>query len=1067
MRIYRNGRNGAMLIVFIMVAVILLPAVHVHATDQPQKPISTIAAPNNILFYGMAWNEDNYEYAIAGGAYLRNQTHTALFRYSPEEGWTNLTDKIYRDCVVHDVVYYKENSFFILADDGGESAAYFMEDANSSDPTMLDLSAESTGGGFSAGCYDPFHGSKGSIIAVGTPYDSTPYGMISWFDIGEGKWHSIQLNSDISLRGVACDKNASTSYFIAVGYDTSKNRGVAYLCDYKDVYPLQVPPDAAEFTSVSWRPGNESLLVVGYDTDGHGRMWKISNIKETIHIAYYDQTSGSEELRYVGFDGYSWHASVVDGNRYAGYYPSIALDHEGRPHISYWDGGRTHLKQAYFENNRWNIEEVDTSGNVGEFSSVAIDWNDNPSISYYDYSNKALKYAKYDGSSWNTGFAHSGGSSDVGKYTSLALDTVYNRPVIAYMDATNSTPMYSYLDGGVWHHYVVDNSGKSTVSYLQLCPYPTDRDDYWNLAYYDGNNNMLRYAYTEGLQQSWTTESVTSSDAGFVSMDLDQYGNPVIAYVDNDAIQVAEKNGGSWTFNTVDSGSGAGATSIKVGIYGDKFVLYHYSTRGLDLAIQRPPETSWSVYSIDTRSDAGVYNSMAIGVRADFKDIKLPSTGRPLQSVDWKKDGSLAIAVGDTGRVFVYYPGHTSANEWTDSTMQDDLTTVAVKSPGSPGYGLALGSSARGIVISYQMYNTATQVKADNYIPHINSMDILDDSGNSRLNKQSDVGSTYTFFMNCSYDSGWTKVGGLDIYAWYDFGSENITAHGYNTTKGKNFNFHLHFTPDSSDPVNNEGVWKLMWPNGTDELVLVNWYQKTEDRKGFAGSGPGSDEFDYFLLYVNVTFGEQMVYAPGQGWSPAGNQLDPSQAFNDINSWNFNITIYDKDKPDTAKETKYDEFGIYAYTEITVKNNPSGQGFPSAVVDLSPPTVIGVRANLPYYVKLNISDLVGVRNSSHKITRENVDVKNEHPDANSTNSEISTWRPFSAAGNGPFSVWGNQSSGGAGQSMPNLPDGTWSAGMEFGYSDSDVSTPVYWRIHIPPSTPDDQYQSTVVVEITY
>ncbi len=1033
-------------------------------TDQLNSRVSTISAPSDAFFHSIRWNEENYDYAIAVGEYINDENKGMIFRYNPETGWTNLSSLIWDDTkipqsfgeVMHDVVYYKGDSFFLLGDNGGECIAYIAENASGNMSLVYMNNSESAGSGFSAGCYDPNFGTEGALVGVGTPYEGS--GMISWFDLATKKWNKIYAESGVNLNDVTCDRNASTPYVIAVGYDKNTDKAVAYLCDYKEIYPIKVPDDAEKFYSVDWAPDGDYLLISGTNYTGAGKVWKMNAIKETIHISYYDSTSGKERLKYAFFNGYNWNISVVDSSEYAGYYTSIATDWNGEPHISYWDGGSTHLKHAYMQTNgEWYVETVDSSGNVGQYSSIAVDVDNDVRISYYDATNKNLKYAIYDSGTWNIETIQSG-SSDVGQWTSMALIPYPSNPyaAISYYDSTNNTLMYTYQTSFGWNRMEIGapNAAGGGPTCLKIGP-----DYSAHISYYDSQSEYTRYAYASDTQSpTWNTGDFFSADGPYNSLDLNSILAPGVVFTNNGRNYLAEKTAGRWSPAEQIDYSNA-ALSFKYGIYDEKLVAYTSTGKGLRLAVKFPGEQTWSAFDIDPDQNTGTYNSMALGVRANFTELKGTEGADALMALDWEDSGELAMAVGENGDIFVYYPGQDTMSNWTSSVFKGTLSAVAVKSPASPAYGLALGESSTAPVISYQTYNTGTTVNGQSATPHINEMELLDSGGNDRLNRQSDVGSTYTFFINASYDLGWSKVGGIDIYAWYDFGDD---SRPYNDTQGKNCNFHLHFTPDTTDPVNNEGIWRLLWPNGTDEVKLIDWYQKTEDRAASGGVGgtPGSDEYDYFLLYVNISFGEQLVYAPGNGWTPSSNQSDPAQSFNDINSWNFNITIYDKNSP-LVKETKYDEFGIYAYTEVSVQNNPAGVGFPGSTIDLNPPTKIGIRANLPYRVTVNISDLRGQKNSSHIIGRGNVEVINAHPDANSTNSDISDWAPFTN-GNDPLYVWGTDT-----YYMPDLCNGTWSAGLQGGYSSDDTYTYVYWRINIPPNTLDDEYSSVVAIEITY
>ena len=69
---------------------------------------------------------------------------------------------------------------------------------------------------------------------------------------------------------------------------------------------------------------------------------------------------------------------VADGNggrgrQRVGAYASLAVDDEGRAHISYFDATGGDLKYARWTGSAWRTETVDSLGEVGLYSSLALD----------------------------------------------------------------------------------------------------------------------------------------------------------------------------------------------------------------------------------------------------------------------------------------------------------------------------------------------------------------------------------------------------------------------------------------------------------------------------------------------------------------------------------------------------------------------------------------------------------------------------------------------------------------------------------------------------------------------
>ena len=109
-----------------------------------------------------------------------------------------------------------------------------------------------------------------------------------------------------------------------------------------------------------------------------------------------------------------WNIETVDAtSNEVGWYTSIAVASNNKPHIAYYDFTNNDLKYAYLSNSGWNIEVVDT--NAGDSASLAIDSNDNPHISYTQFkNNNDLGYAVKEGTSWSIETVDSQGN--VGQY---------------------------------------------------------------------------------------------------------------------------------------------------------------------------------------------------------------------------------------------------------------------------------------------------------------------------------------------------------------------------------------------------------------------------------------------------------------------------------------------------------------------------------------------------------------------------------------------------------------------------------------------------------------------------
>jgi hypothetical protein len=257
---------------------------------------------------------------------------------------------------------------------------------------------------------------------------------------------------------------------------------------------------------------------------------------DTAHICYYDREFN--DLKYASHLGsLSWDIEVVDSYSRVGQYPSLALDSNDNPHISYYrEWNDYNLKYAYFDT-VWHTQVVDSDGDVGQYTSIALDSNDNPHISYIDNTNEDLKYARFDGSVWHIETVDSIG--DYIEHTDISLDG-NNNPHISYTDYSDidSDLKYAHFNGSTWDIQVVDSAGR-VGSYSSIA---VDNSNNPHISYYNSSGDRLQYAYYD---TAWNIEVVDNDGnvGTHTSICLDGFGKPHISYKDvsNTSLKYAYK----------------------------------------------------------------------------------------------------------------------------------------------------------------------------------------------------------------------------------------------------------------------------------------------------------------------------------------------------------------------------------------------------------------------------------------------------------------------------------------------------------------------------------------------
>lgn len=321
------------------------------------------------------------------------------------------------------------------------------------------------------------------------------------------------------------------------------------------------------------------------------------------HISYHDTTN--ESLKYARWDGTAWQIETVDTGD-VGWYSSLKLDQQGRPHISYDQrkSGARYLKYAWWDGTAWQITEVDKAGQVGYETSLELDSNGLPHISYYDDTNTALKYAYYDGSSWHPTTVDNSGT--VGFASSLALDS-QNRPHITYFNSTSSALSYAHWDGSEWKIEIADDDGYvGNFSSLAI-----DGNDRPHIAYRDESNSSLKYAYWDGASWQYATVDNDGDTGRYPSLVLDIQGRPHISYHYSTELDLkyAWWDGTTWHSEVADSTGNAGQhSSLALDGEGRPHISSNGSIR-LKYTIGREPT---AVYYLSTTA-AGTVDGINFG----------------------------------------------------------------------------------------------------------------------------------------------------------------------------------------------------------------------------------------------------------------------------------------------------------------------------------------------------------------------------------------------------------------------------------------------------------------------
>jgi|GEM_PF-5180241 len=360
-------------------------------------------------------------------------------------------------------------------------------------------------------------------------------------------------------------------------------------------------------------------------------------------------------------------------------------------------------------------------------------------------------------------------------------------------------------------------------------------------------------------------------------------------------------------------------------------------------------------------------------------------------AIAWDSTGQWATIVGNDdlyGPVVYSYNKRATFAGKLDYTGGDIPLEVAIRPPHSPASSTIVGSGSGGATTLST--TTATQpITVATIYPHINYIDIYDNSSNSYMNRQMNVdegSATDEFYyveVNASYGSAasgldWSDIGTVDVYAWWDNGTTGKDNYSAQAAGNKNSHFHFQYNNTTGTPT-----WSLEYPQSGE----VQFFDT-------ACSDTGLTLYNHVLRFA---FAPQQQVHNGSAGSEGGNTAPNNRynagtgtwtsesqsnksALNDPYTWDMHVRVVDN--TGNAYADAYDEFGIYKFTDLgawSVPGDMSAAAPPnSANVSLqvsgSSTFDLTYRSNCEYQIRVYMDDDLRSTSTNDVINASNLKV---------------------------------------------------------------------------------------------
>ncbi len=280
---------------------------------------------------------------------------------------------------------------------------------------------------------------------------------------------------------------------------------------------------------------------------------------------------------------------------------------------------------------------------------------------------------------------------------SLIADSQGN-PTLAYFDPQNDLLKYGKYENSVWSFETVESGGWAGI-------YPSlvlDESGNPHISYYDWDDRKLKYATKSG--GTWSIEDVTSTDdQGYYStLRIGTDGKPRIVYTDatNRLLKYTIKDGGVWLPETVANNGGTNTVGDNVSLELDSldnpFIAYWKSDTS-DLMYAKKVDGVWQSEAVDTAGNVGMPVDLVLDNSGNPHIAYSDSANWDLKYAYW--DGSwhteIVQSTGYSGYIDVQIHLDSSGYSHMLSTTYDGLIHLTYASQNGSGWVLeSIGTSS-------------------------------------------------------------------------------------------------------------------------------------------------------------------------------------------------------------------------------------------------------------------------------------------------------------------------------------------------------------------------------------